>query len=275
MLPQSTYSDIHADRVLIESYLDRLLSTQGSGPVMDAMRYAVLSGGQRLRPLLALRVARMLDGECVGTLRAAAAVELLHCASLIVDDLPCMDNSPLRRGQPSTHIAFGESVAVLAAFAMVALAARSLVEGDLDEGDTLRLLRFQKRLLRTLDCSSLIGGQAMDLQLSGEVRLRELPAISELKTVPLFQLAFHAGAIFAAISQEAEATLDALGREFGMAYQMADDFLDGEETDPLHLARQFDRARALMRECCGKTELLEDVLEYMHGKTIEAYRSHR
>jgi farnesyl diphosphate synthase len=243
--------------------------------VMDAMRYAVLSGGQRLRPLLALRVARMLDGECVGTLRAAAAVELLHCASLIVDDLPCMDNSPLRRGQPSTHIAFWESVAVLAAFAMVALAARSLVEGDLDEGDTLRLLRFQKRLLRTLDCSSLIGGQAMDLQLSGEVRLRELPAISELKTVPLFQLAFHAGAIFAAISQEAEATLDALGREFGMAYQMADDFLDGEETDPLHLARQFDRARALMRECGGKTELLEDVLEYMHGKTIEAYRSHR
>ncbi len=275
MLPQSTYSDIQADRVLIESYLDRLLSRQGSGPVMDAMRYAVLSGGQRLRPLLTLRVARMLNGECVGTLRAAAAVELLHCASLIVDDLPCMDNSPLRRGQPSTHVAFGEPVAVLAAFAMVALAARSLVEGELEEEDTLRLLRFQKRLLRTLDCSSLIGGQAMDLQLSGEVRLRELPAISELKTVPLFQLAFHAGAIFASNSQESEATLDALGREFGMAYQMADDFLDGEETDSLRLARQFDAARALMRDCGGKTELLEDILEYMHGKTIEAHRSHR
>lgn len=115
----------------------------------------------------------------------------------------------------------------------------------------------------------------MDLQLSGEVRLRELPAISELKTVPLFQLAFHAGAIFASNSQESEATLDALGREFGMAYQMADDFIDGEETDSLRLARQFDVARARMRDCGGKTELLEDVLEYMHGKTIEAHRSHR
>lgn len=275
MLPKRTYSEIEADRVIIDSYLDRLLSAQGAGAVNDAMRYAVLSGGQRLRPLLTLRVARMFDSECVGTLRAAAAVELVHCASLIVDDLPCMDNSPLRRGQPSTHVAFGESIAVLAAFALVALAARSMVDGNLDDREMLRLLRFQKRLLRTLDCSSLIAGQALDLQLSGDVRLRELPAISELKTVPLFQLAFHAGAIFAATSSETDSSLDALGREFGMAYQMADDYIDGEASDADRLARQFERTRQAMGRAEGQTELLEDVLEYMNGKTLETDRSHR
>lgn len=275
MLPKSTYSDIEADRVLIDSYLDRMLEAQGSGPVVDAMRYAVLSGGQRLRPLLTLRVARMFNAECLGTLRAAAAVELVHCASLIVDDLPCMDNSPLRRGQPSTHVAFGESVAVLAAFAMVALAARSLVDGDLDDAETLRLLRFQKRLLRTLDSSSLIAGQALDLQLTGDVRLRELPAISELKTVPLFTLAFHAGAVFVNLTPESEAALERLGREFGMSYQMADDYLDGDDPDSARLTSQFERTRQLMRACDGKTELLGDVLEYMYGKTLETNCSHR
>ena len=275
MLPKTFSSDIETDRVVIDAYLDRLLHNQGSGPVVDAMRYAVLSGGQRLRPLLSLRVARMLNSECAGTMRAAAAVELLHCASLIVDDLPCMDNSPVRRGQPAAHVAFGESIAVLAAFAMVALAARSLVDGDLDDAETLRLLRFQKRLLRTLDCSSLIAGQAMDLQLTGEVRLRELPAISELKTVPLFQLAFHAGAIFANVAPETEATLDVLGYEFGMAYQMADDYLDGEDSDVERLTAQFERTRQLMRGCEGRTEILEDILEYMYGKTLEADCSHR
>src|SRR5438105_953760 len=93
-------SDIATDRQLVDDYLDRVLQPSAgavsSGPVLEAVRYAVLGSGQRLRPLLALRTARMLNAECAGTLRAAAAVELLHCASLVVDDLPCMDNSPLR-----------------------------------------------------------------------------------------------------------------------------------------------------------------------------------
>ncbi|MBL8179507.1 MAG: polyprenyl synthetase family protein [Bryobacterales bacterium] len=275
MLPKISCSDIEADRVLIDSYLDRMLRAQGSGTVVDAMRYAVLNGGQRLRPLLTLRVARMLGEERVGTMRVGAAVELVHCASLIIDDLPCMDNSPVRRGQPSTHVAFGEPVAILAGFALVALAARVVMEGDLDGSETLRLLRFQKRLLRTLDCSSLIAGQALDLQLTGEARLQELPAISELKTVPLFQLAFLAGSVFADMAAGTEAALEALGREFGMAYQMADDYLDGEDTDRGRLDTQFERTRVQMGSTPGKTELLEDVLEYIHGKTLEASCSHR
>jgi geranylgeranyl pyrophosphate synthase len=275
MLPKSEASDLSTDRVVIDSYLERLVRAQGNGPVVEAMRYAVLGGGQRLRPLLTLRVARMLDSEREGTLGAAAAVELVHCASLIVDDLPSMDNSPLRRGRASTHVVYGESIAVLAAFAMVALAARSLVEGELDNTETMRLLRLQKRLLRTLDCSSLIAGQALDLQLTGDVRVRELPAISELKTVPLFQLAFHAGAIFASVTAETETVLDVLGREFGMAYQMADDFLDGEENDAARLEAQFARTREVLRQWPGETALLEDVLEYIYGKTLEADYSHR
>lgn len=262
-------SSLLADRALIEDYLDRMLAEPGGvagGVALEAMRYAVLGPGQRLRPLLALRTARMLRAEVSGTLRAAAAVELVHCASLVIDDLPCMDNSTLRRDRPCTHVAFGEPVAVLASFAMIALAARCLLEGDLSDDELVRLVRYQRRLLATLDWSSLIAGQAMDLQLTGETRLRALAQISELKTVPLFQLAMHAGAVFAPVSVSTEAALDRFGREFGMVYQMADDYLDGDDRDWQALAAQFDRTRECARSFGADSDYLEDMLDYLHDK---------
>lgn len=268
--------DIETDRKLIDSYLDRLLTSDTTvGPALEAMRYAVLGGGQRLRPLLSLRVARMLDAECAGTLRAAAAVELLHCASLIVDDLPSMDNSSQRRGLPSTHVAFGEPVALLASFALVALAARILVDGELSPHELSRLVEFQKRLLATLDPASLIAGQAMDLQLSGEARHRQLNRISELKTVPLFQIALQAGAIFSRERDTLGGALDQLGHQFGMSYQMADDYLDGEVCDLQLLQEQFDSTRQAIRQFGSGSNLLEEVLDYIHGKACETDRCHR
>jgi geranylgeranyl pyrophosphate synthase len=109
-----TYASIRAgldlDRCQVNQYLDRLLSCDGvrsNGIIQDAMRYAVFGSAQRVRPILALRVARLLGDSGELALRAACSVELLHCASLIVDDLPCMDDSPVRRDQPSLHVMFG------------------------------------------------------------------------------------------------------------------------------------------------------------------------
>ena len=268
-------SELRVDRKLTDDYLDRLLAGQGEngGPVQEAMRYAVLGAEQRLRPLLAYRTARILDQEGEATLRAAAAVELVHCASLIVDDLPCMDDSPTRRGRPSTHIAFGEPVAILAAFSLIALASRSLLEGDLDNAALRSLVRFQRRLLATLDSGSLIAGQAMDLQLTGDARLRHLAQISELKTVPLFQLAMHAGALFTA--GEWDALLDQAGHHIGMLYQMVDDFLDGDGADEQALAHQFARTSDLMKQFGDRAYLLNDMLEFLYGKAFETDRSHR
>jgi len=263
----------------VNDHLDAMLAPRGGAcgdPVLETIRYAVLGGGQRLRPLLSLRTARMLGSESEGTLRAAAAVELVHCASLVIDDLPCMDNSTLRRGRPCTHIVFGEPVAILASFAMVSMAARLPLEGICGGDWQVNALRFQTRLLATLDCGSLVAGQAMDLQLTGEARQRKLSHISELKTVPLFQLAMHAGAVFApagiAVSEE---QLDACGREFGLLYQALDDYLDGETHDVRSLEEYFERTRAYLGAFRGDVRQLEDMLDYLHGKALQTDHRHR
>lgn len=273
-MPTIVLPDLETDRKQVEQYLDELLSPRaGAGSaVLEAMRYSVLGAGQRLRPLMAYRVARMLEAESPSVTRTAAAVELLHCASLIVDDLPCMDNSTMRRDRPCTHLVFGESTALLSAFAMVALSARSLVEGVESSWEMARLLRFQTKLLQTMDCASLIGGQDLDLKLSGDAKDRARGTISDLKTVPLFQLAVAAGATFASITPAQKRDLHNLGREFGLAYQMADDYLDGEENDTAALRAQFERTRSCVRIFGPASRTLEELLDYLDGKAFGTRR---
>ncbi|MCS7025153.1 MAG: polyprenyl synthetase family protein [Bryobacteraceae bacterium] len=271
MLP-SVLPDLETDRKQVEQHLEQLLTRRGdeSSAVLEAMRYSVLGGGQRLRPLLAFRVARMLDAEYPEVLQTASAVELLHCASLIVDDLPCMDNSAVRRRRPCTHVAFGEATAVLAAFALVALAARCLLETGASGWKRERLLEFQARLLQTLDCSSLIAGQDLDLRLKGHARDVARSHISDLKTVPLFQLAVAAGAVFADLESGAWQRLKMLGREFGLSYQMTDDYLDGEGENPAAVRFQLERTRECVRFFGPGAKALEDLLDYLHDKAFRA-----
>jgi geranylgeranyl diphosphate synthase type II len=220
--------ELAADLLQVDRLLEERLAGQ-CGRVGEAMRYAV-SGGQRLRPILAIRIAEFAGGGCEETNLAACAVELLHCASLIVDDLPCMDNDAVRRNRPAVHIMFGESTALLAAFALVGLAARTVAH----------LPAFQVKLLRMLDASSLVGGQALDLAMRGEDREQ----VAKLKTVPLFELAAEAG-LLAGGGQQRKRLLD-FSREVGLAYQLIDDRLDGENVDCDELERQFGKARALL-----------------------------
>ncbi len=268
-------ADLHSERLAVNSFLSQMLCLEGpmgeegdleKDSVHAAMRYAVLGSAQRIRPVLALRVGHMVHAPMDLTLPMAAAVELLHCASLVVDDLPCMDDSPYRRDKVSVHVKFGEATAVLAAFGLVALAARSVLETACPPQHRGRLIEFQLALLRSLDCSGLIAGQALDLQLSRSSSYVSSCAISELKTVPLFSLSVMAGSILADLQANERALLNCFGHEFGLAFQMSDDLLDGELVDPSPFEEKLSTLRAAIRPFGPASQSLENLIDYLHAR---------
>lgn len=253
----------------MDRHLDNLLRNELGGiesPVSEAMRYGVLGPGQRIRPIISVRLARVFDTPMELTLPMANSVELLHCASLMVDDLPCMDDSCMRRNQPAAHVKFGEATAVLASFGLVALAARTVIDHDFSIQHRERLLTFQVQLLRTLDCTSLIAGQALDLQLARDrMSFRDFD-ISELKTVPLFSLAVTAGSLFAELDRNEQALLNCFGREFGLAFQMADDLLDGEAGNRELLDEKLSTLRAVIAPFGQSARDLEEMVDYLDDR---------
>lgn len=262
------------DKLRVESLLSRLLDASAIGsvcPVPAAMEYSVLGEAQRIRPILALRVARLLRAETESALRAAAAVEILHSASLVIDDLPCMDNELVRRGRACTHVEFGESTAVLAAFSLVALAARIVLEAPASDSEFARLRRFQLSLLRTLDCASLVGGQSMDLSLTGARREELRSTVNDLKTGPLFQLAMEAGAVSA--PGGLPESLARFGKCFGLAFQLTDDYLDGEIHDTEILYHQYDRCREILKPYADNAAPVNELVQYLEERVRAA--SHR
>lgn len=258
------------DRAVIEAELAALVSPHGetSTPFRRAMQYAVLGSGQRLRPTLALATARALGIECPLTVRAAAAVELVHCASLIVDDLPCMDNEAHRRGRPTTHIVFGEPTALLAAFALVGLAGRCLLNLPLNASLCSPVLHFQTHLLGVLDASGLCEGQDMDLRLQGTDRALLRSRINELKTVPLFELAGRAGSLPLDPCSPLALSAVEFSRFFGRAYQLVDDFLDGEIPTRARPLSAIRKSRAVLRPIPDPTEL-HQLLDYLENRLHE------
>jgi geranylgeranyl diphosphate synthase type II len=209
----------------------------------------------------------MLGTRSEATMRAAGAVELLHCASLVVDDLPCMDNSPWRRDQAAAHVRFGEATALLAAFGLVALAARSIVEAPEAIENRSGLLEFQLLLLRTLDCSSLLAGQALDLDLGP---CRGVSAsedhVSEFKTVPLFDLAVRAGTLGANPDANERALLSCFGRSYGLAFQMSDDLLDGDACSAAPFEEKLTTLRAVIAPFGAASRDLEELVDYLHAR---------
>lgn len=247
----------------VEELLARLLAPESQrGPIGDAMRYSVFGGAGRIRPILALRTGRIAGSPVALTIRAAAAVELFHCASLIVDDLPCMDNDPERRGRPSVHVRFGEATAVLAAHSLVALAARSVVSRDIPAEHLHEMLRFQSKLLEALDANGLCGGQQMDLDGSASAA-----RVTELKTVPLFRLAVEAGSVGGRHWDQWRFPLRSFAREIGVVYQMTDDYLDGDLRDLVTLEAQYSIARQSLAPLGPSLAApLIDLLEGLHAR---------
>lgn len=259
---------LERDRARIDEELRRMLGPGGpsKSPVQEAMRYAVLGRGQRVRPILAMRVARLAGSENELTLRAAAAVEVLHCASLVVDDLPCMDNEDFRRGRPTTHKVHGEFTALLASFGLVSLSARAVVEQRCSPTEMSALIRFQIELLKVLDASGLCEGQDLDLRLSGDERERLRARMIELKTVPLFVLAAQAGLMFTDPGTLPARTLRRFAREYGLAFQIVDDYLDGECADYSTVDAQLRKCRETLAPLAPAAGPLEEMIDYLYAR---------
>ena len=215
----------------IESLLERCLPpAAASAGLGDAMRYAVLDGGKRLRPLLALATAQAVTGALppLGSAawRAACAVELIHAYSLVHDDLPCMDNDVLRRGKPTVHVKFGEAQALLAGDALQALAFETLLAQDGGMAPALAADLCQQ-LARASGWVGMAGGQAIDLAGVGQVLDQaRLEDMHRRKTGALLLASVEMGAAAAGADGAARAALAGYGRALGLAFQVVDDILD-------------------------------------------------
>ncbi len=203
-------------------------AVEHSGPaqLIAAMRYAVLDGGKRLRPLLVLAACEAVAGARSAAMRAACAVELIHAYSLVHDDLPCMDDDVLRRGKPTAHVQFGEATALLAGDALQALAFELLTpeDGTIDAAVQAALCR---QLARAAGFAGMAGGQAIDLASVGRsLAEAELRAMHRLKTGALLHASVMMGAACGDCSGTARQALSDYGHAIGLAFQIVDDVLD-------------------------------------------------
>ena len=210
----------------IEHVLERALPDPELAPAKlgKAMRYAVLGGGKRVRPLLAYAAGEVADADPDAVDSAAAAVELIHAYSLIHDDLPCMDDDTLRRGKPTCHVAFGEATALLAGDALQALAFGVLCAGPRFDRSACALLAEASGI------HGMAGGQAIDLDSVGAtLAVPELETMHRMKTGALIRAAVHLGAACGRALADAELrALDGFARAAGLAFQVVDDVLDVE-----------------------------------------------
>jgi farnesyl diphosphate synthase len=209
----------------VERALERWVPDDSPAGLGLVMRYAVLDGGKRLRPLLVMAAAEAVSGDARSALRAAIAVELIHAYSLVHDDMPCMDNDVLRRGKPTVHVKFGEAQAMLAGDAMQALAFDVLTP---DEGMSPALMsRLVQLLARASGHAGMAGGQAIDLASVGqqldEASLRDM---HRRKTGVLLQASVMMGAACGDVSPAVLAALSDYGAAVGLAFQVVDDVLD-------------------------------------------------
>jgi len=225
MKPDDFDAWVRLELAAIESALDRLVPTDPPAGLGDAMRYAVLDGGKRLRPLLVLAACEAVDGRSEAAMRAAVAVELIHAYSLVHDDMPCMDDDAMRRGKPTVHVKYGEAQAMLAGDAMQALAFEVLTpEEGMEPALQARLVGL---LARAAGHEGMAGGQAIDLASVGrsldEAALREM---HRRKTGVLLQASVLMGAACGRTTPQAWQALSDYGAAIGLAFQVIDDILD-------------------------------------------------
>ncbi len=215
-----------AQQQRVERALAQWVPANAPAGLGEAMRYAVLDGGKRLRPLLTLAACEAVQGDEAAALRAGCAVELIHAYSLVHDDMPCMDNDVLRRGKPTVHVQFGEAQALLVGDALQALAFELLVPADGSVPDALAA-SLCRQLALAAGADGMAGGQAVDLASVG-VALDQsaLEAMHRRKTGALLQASVMMGARTGQPSAEALVQLQVYGASLGLAFQVVDDVLD-------------------------------------------------
>jgi geranylgeranyl diphosphate synthase, type II len=262
----------------VDAYLEglRFASEPGTARLEEAMRYSLLAGGKRIRPVLALATAEALGRPPADVLPLAAAIEMIHTYSLIHDDLPAMDDDELRRGKPTCHVAFGEDVAILAGDGLFAEALRIALSEQ--RGEPANVLAAVCEVVDAAGVRGMVGGQYLDVSADGAVELRHL---HELKTGAL--IAASVGAILALEGMSGPATMPfrRFAAELGVVFQIVDDILDvtGDEaetgkprgSDERHGKATYvsvhglERARELARESHAKAR---EALSEAEGDTL-------
>jgi len=230
-------SDFETDRkaavTQVTALLDDLLALP-DGPekkLIEAMRYSALAGGKGFRPYLSYAVARLFEVEEASAIRAAAAVEAVHCYSLVHDDLPAMDDDDMRRGKPSLHKAYDEATAILAGDALLTLAFEILAD-EATDADAGKRVELVSAMAKAAGMHGMVGGQMIDLQ-SPELDLDAggLTRLQKMKTGALIGFAVEAGAILGGADAAQRQALNGYAHDIGLAFQIADDVLDVEESD--------------------------------------------
>ncbi|MDX2169794.1 MAG: polyprenyl synthetase family protein [Deltaproteobacteria bacterium] len=197
--------------------------------LIEAVRYGLLDGGKRLRPILVLAACEAAGGAASDAMPAACALEMIHAYSLIHDDLPAMDDDALRRGRPTTHIAFGEDVAILAGDALLTEAFALLARAALQRSDPRRMLAAMAEIAAAAGAHGMVGGQAADLAAEGQaVDLATVEYIHVRKTGALLLAAVRSGAQLGGADATTLQRLTRYGECVGLAFQIADDILDAE-----------------------------------------------
>ncbi|MGC8976814.1 MAG: polyprenyl synthetase family protein [Candidatus Ratteibacteria bacterium] len=207
----------------IEGYLDKVLPSEKEEPKIlnQAIRYAVFSGGKRLRPILVLCISEIFDIEINKVLPIACGIELIHNFSLVHDDLPSMDNDDFRRGLPTCHKKFGEGIAILVGDALLTYGFKLIAEGE-----NLKLI---KDVADAIGVKGMAGGQVFDLLYKGEKIDKKIKErINYMKTGKLFEICFKVPFYFKKIKKEEKKIIDNIGKDFGLAFQIRDDIEDKE-----------------------------------------------
>ncbi len=282
-----------------DTYLKEFLrGREGVPPVLlESIEYSLFGPGKRIRPVLAMLTAEAVGGVATDALPAAGALELIHCFSLVHDDLPAMDNDDLRRGRPTNHKVYGDAVAILAGDAMNTLAFELLAE---KVADSARAILLVTELARATGPTGMIGGQILDTchprektSPTTETALEKLQRIHRMKTGALINAACRMGAICGGADAARIGQIDTLGHAIGLAFQIVDDLLDvtasdaqlgkrtgkdaaiGKLTYPSllgldetrrHLSRQQEISRKILRELGPAAQRLAAVVEMLAGR---------
>ena len=222
--------ELRETEAAVNRTLDRLLPRPNGleGRVAEAMRYATLAGGKRLRPFLVVATARLFDVPDPAALRCGAAVEMVHTYSLVHDDLPAMDDDDVRRGQPTCHVKFDDATAILAGDALLTLAFEALSATDTHPDAAVRC-ELMRRLAIAGGPAGMVGGQMIDLLAEErELGIDSVTHLQSLKTGALIAYSCEAGAILGCAEPAQRTALAVYGSDLGLAFQITDDLLDVE-----------------------------------------------
>ncbi|MCZ2155941.1 MAG: polyprenyl synthetase family protein [Bryobacterales bacterium] len=223
----------HSDlRQLVDRTLDQLVPSEETAPVVihRAMRYSLMAGGKRIRPLLCMEAARTVSGVVAGAVYPACALEMVHTYSLIHDDLPALDNDDLRRGRPTCHKVFGDAMAILAGDALLTLSFQVLAQTP-EATAEIRSRLVEELALAGGTVGGMIGGQVFDLEGEHQEPTAELlESIHRAKTGALLRGSVRMGAIFAGADADQLDALSRFGEHVGLAFQIVDDILDVEQS---------------------------------------------